>query len=107
MHRRSPFPSELLIANDNTMKVHALRPPRPAPPGWTPDALFEDLRLSDVHSTACGWRFAGLPIASLVEWSETVEAFTEVCRTCFGKGRDHGNEGSSSESSSASSASLP
>ena len=101
---REPFEEELLVMNESTLRLHALRPPRTNDTGRPLQEQWEELQ-QEQASTWCSWRVTAFrgkrqQGQSLTVWAAHLVPLHELCDICFGKPPDaQPSEGSSSSDS--------
>ena len=96
---RKPYPRELLVANDMSSLVHALRPPQLHDEEVNLGELWTDMQQHGGHLTWCGCKLTTRAPTSLVIWDAEIAAISSLCKRCFGRETDQVVDSSSGSSS--------
>ena len=104
---RLPMEGEVLIVNEDTSSLHALRPPLANLLEEELSARLESLQDAQAK-TWCGWAVSvkskRQQAQSIALWSPTLASLGQLCPKCFGKPPLEGSHSSSSSSGSSASA---
>ena len=97
---RTPEEGEVLLVNDNTARLHSLRPPLLNLPQESFAEQLTGLQESQAK-TWCGWKVAAAKskrqhTQSLAAWSPALESLGQLCPKCFGRHADVETSSSSS-----------
>ena len=82
--KRKPAVWELVVVNDNSDLVHALRPPRFHEQGMCLDGAWADIRQQAERPTWSGCTFSQWAVTSLEVCTMELLHMAILCKRCFG-----------------------